>query len=354
MSAEGLGNYFSQQGTIALENIQTDPPTENGGSNVDVMFVNEAPYLRDRDAIKHPLVVGADGAGVYSIALADSPFDVPEDARVLLVDTTDGAVTARLPADGGPFDGRPLAALDAKTKFGTNAFTLDGNGKTINGAATVVLSTDDASVAVVYGGVEWGIQAAASGPSGLVAHAPTHRASGSDDLLSAPGPIGGTTPDTGAFTSIALDFNAAQPAPAVGYTQLAAGNVAPANGLTIIAPLGARLSVANGGSATADVWAAFVPETIANNAVVSIATGGHGGMLLLAVVGASGASIGLFGVANDGTTTLGGLTPAGLALTAANPGTVNVYKSAANTVGIENKTGGAVTVLRFFSQAVAV
>lgn len=341
MSAEGLGNYFAQQGTIALENIQADPPVENGGSNVDVMFVNEAPYLRDRDAIKHPLVVGADGAGVYSIALADSPFDVPEDARVLLVDTTDGPVTAKLPADGGPFDGRSLAALDAKTKFGTNAFTLDGNGKTINGAATVVLSLDDASLQIAYASVEWSILANSSG-----ATTPFDPHS--------PGPLGDVTPDTGAFTSVALDFGALAPAPNASYTQISAGNAAPANGLTITAPLGALLSLANGGSATANTWATFVPQSIANNAVATMATGGYGGFLILVVVGASGASIGLFGVANDGTTTLGGLTPAGLSLTAANPGTVNVYKSAANTVGIENKTGGAVTVLRFFSQAVAV
>ena len=52
-------------------------------------------FFRDTVGIEHPVAVGADGLGVVSIALADSPYDVQPTDRVLLVNTGDGAVTGR-------------------------------------------------------------------------------------------------------------------------------------------------------------------------------------------------------------------------------------------------------------------
>lgn len=112
-------------------------------------------YFRDADGIVHPLVVGADGAGVVTVAAAASPYAVQATDRILLVDTTAGAVTITLPSAGGPFAARPLLVLDAKRQFGTNACTISGNSNNINGAATLVLNSTDAGAQLFWATPTW-------------------------------------------------------------------------------------------------------------------------------------------------------------------------------------------------------
>lgn len=199
-----LGGDYPTLTGVSVEDTGFDPPTDYGADLIDTIYVNDTPQIRDRDGIAHPLVVGADGAGVVAVAFAASPYTVTDLDRVLAVNTTAGAVTVKLPADGGPFVGRSLIYTDAARKFGTNALTLDGNGKNINGSATLVLNIDGEAGVVVYSGTEWSVISGSGGAALPALHADTHKAGGDDDLLSAPGAIGGGTPAAGTFTSATI------------------------------------------------------------------------------------------------------------------------------------------------------
>lgn len=71
---------------------------------------------------------------------------VPENCRLVL--NLDNARTFRL--HPRPYDGQRLAVADAGANLSTNNLTLDGNGRTIEGAASKVLSTDGAALQWFY------------------------------------------------------------------------------------------------------------------------------------------------------------------------------------------------------------
>lgn len=74
---------------------------------------------------------------------------------VLIVNKTSGAATAvTLPAT--PATGQVVTVKDGKGDAATNAITISPAAGTIDGAATVVLSTNYGSVTLVYNGTEWG------------------------------------------------------------------------------------------------------------------------------------------------------------------------------------------------------
>lgn len=197
-----LGGDYPTLTGVSVQDTGFDPPTEYGADLLDTIYVNDSPQLRDRDGVKHPLVVGADGAGVVSLTFADSPYDVTELDRVLAVDSRDGDMVVTLPADGGPFTGRPLFYADARRSFSAHPLTFEGNGKNINGAASLVISEDGAAGMLLYTGSEWSVVSGDGSTSAPALHADTHKAGGSDDLLSDPGEIGGGTPDDGTFTHV--------------------------------------------------------------------------------------------------------------------------------------------------------
>jgi hypothetical protein len=178
---------------------QTVAPATDAGAYQLYDRTAFGPIVKDKSGIEHPLAEGA-GAAIRSITAAQSPYAVLETDRVLLVDTGAGAVTITLPAAGGPFPGRPLEIVDKARNFAVNNCTLDGNGNNVNAAATLVLATQDGGVKVRWRGATWERAAIAAGAMG--AHASTHRAGGADDLLSAPGAIGGGTPAAGSFTTL--------------------------------------------------------------------------------------------------------------------------------------------------------
>lgn len=64
---------------------------------------------------------------------------VPDNARLVL--NLSAAVTLTL--DPYPYEGQRLGVVDAGSNLNTYNLTLDGNGRNIEGAATLVLSTDD-------------------------------------------------------------------------------------------------------------------------------------------------------------------------------------------------------------------
>lgn len=155
---------------------QVTAPTETN----DPMIYRVASdvFFNDAAGIPHPLVESA--GGVKSLVAADSPYTVLESDRLILANTTAGAITLTLPAAGGPYLGRRLRIVDKARQFAVNNLTINGNGNNINGAATLVLSTQDGGVELVWGGTTWERDAIAAAAMG--AHAATHAVGGGDSL----------------------------------------------------------------------------------------------------------------------------------------------------------------------------
>lgn len=87
-------------------------------------------------------VVGNDLAdltigGTYDASACCSPY-IPGDARLIL--NLSGATTYSL--DPVPYEGQRLAIADAASNLATNHLTLNGNGRQIEGSASVTLSTN--------------------------------------------------------------------------------------------------------------------------------------------------------------------------------------------------------------------
>ena len=307
-------------------------------------------FLRDTLGIEHPVAVGADGLGVVSLTVAQSPYEVQPTDRVLLIDTTDGPVTAKLPADGGPFAGRPLLVLDAKTKFGTNPATLDGNGHTINGSATLVLSTDKAAASVAWDATEWSVVAGTGSASAPAPHADTHKAGGSDDLLSAPGEIGGTTP-TVLNAYVARFSNVLAPSAVAGKTQLYQN---PADTLTQLHSSGMKITdVAGVASATAHARRNFAVFSLALGATKDVTILG-GGAARISAAGATGSTGAFFTFADNGATSTGGLTFTDFA-TSDTPAKLCAYSGGAGTLRIKNNlASGTAKIVLDITEGAAV
>lgn len=124
-----------------------------------LVYVNSDGLLCFRDPTEAVTTILGGSAtvapGVTAVAAAASPYTVLATDQVLLVDTSAGAVTLTLPAAGGPQLGRTVRVVDAARTFHTAACTVDGNTKTINGSATVVLSQRDTVRTYTWGGTTW-------------------------------------------------------------------------------------------------------------------------------------------------------------------------------------------------------
>lgn len=128
-----------------------DPPTSVTAPCI--FRKGNALYLRDADGVLHPLVLGADGAGVVSVGAGSSPYQCLAQDQIILVDATAGVVTVKLVA--APYVGQQVVIVDAKRQFATNTCTIDGNGKTIRGLATLGLARRDGGVTLFYTGTDW-------------------------------------------------------------------------------------------------------------------------------------------------------------------------------------------------------
>lgn len=268
-------------------------------------------FLRDTVGIEHPVAVGADGLGVVEITFADSPYEVQATDRVLAVDSRDGDIVVTLPADGGPFTGRPLYYADAARSFSAHSLTFQGNGKNINGAASLVVSDDGASGLVMWTGSEWSIVAGDGSSAAPAAHAASHRAGAGDDLLSEPGAIGGTTAAAGTFTT--LTATASVNMPSSGLPATTAGTVKQysGNGNNIVTVAGTGDKVSE--QYTGDAGAGFtvkrlLTKSLADDASLDIAlsASSKGGWGRVLAPGPTGSVSGLFSFAADATTSLNG------------------------------------------------
>ena len=112
---------------------QVAPPTS---SDPVIYRLGNQLFFRDTEGNERPLVNSADGAGIVELEGADSPYNVLPPDTLIKADSATGAITIKLPAAGGPYDGRKLRVI----RLGANNIVLDGNGNTINGGATLTLS----------------------------------------------------------------------------------------------------------------------------------------------------------------------------------------------------------------------
>jgi len=151
-----LGNTLSgvaEAKVLTFVDQKTTPPATTG--DPAIYRVGNVMYLRSTDGTVYPLVPGANGAGIKSVTSADSPYAVQATDRTLFVDTTGGAVTLTLPAAGGPALDRTLTIVDAARNFAGASCTIDGNGKNINGASTLVLSKQDGGATIRWSSTAW-------------------------------------------------------------------------------------------------------------------------------------------------------------------------------------------------------
>ena len=110
------------------------------------------------------------------MALTRVPFDLMKDAIQwseqiasltvangdgVMANTTAGVFTVTLPLS--PSVGDRIAVRDAAGTFNTNNLTIAGNGNNIDGAATLVLSSNNDSKIIVWTGTEWKSEAASGG-----------------------------------------------------------------------------------------------------------------------------------------------------------------------------------------------
>jgi len=307
-------------------------------------------FLRDTVGIEHPVAVGADGLGVVEITFADSPYDVQETDRVLAVDSRDGDIVVTLPADGGPFTGRPLYYADAARSFSAHSLTFQGNGNNINGAASLVVGADGASGLVLWTGSEWSIVAGNGSSAAPAAHAASHRAGGSDALLAAPGVIGGTTP--AAVNTSSLYLTGSTPAADPAKVQLL--QTATLTGVQIVGGSGQRRTLeVDNASGTALVANRAYPQTIANNGTHDVAISSKGGRIQVTGVGATGSTYATASFANNGATSFNGATYTGYSTTLGTPASINIAASGGN-VRIENLSGSSVNFLIVVDQLLAV
>lgn len=323
-----------QMGTIRWVDVATEPPVTGDPM---IYRVGDLLILADAAGIHHPLVVGADGHGIVELTAADSPYEIQETDRVLLVDTTDGPVTALLPEDGGPFLGRPLAAFDAKRMFATNNFTLDGNSHNVGAAATAVLSTTGASIQVAWTDPTWEVASGAGASAPPAQHAPTHEEGGSD-------PIDGTLALQTLKASASVNLGGgANPGMENNFVKLfAALNSAGSHvGLGFVNENGAiglirALTAGGAPNFSLDV----ITASLNNSATLDYNNQGKGGLMLVALPSATGSQWGIVSFADNAATSLAGQTFTEVTATLTTPNMFNVGASGGQ-VRFENLTGGA-------------
>lgn len=227
-------------------------------------------YLQDSNGVLWPLIPGADSAGVVTVTAAMSPYAVQPSDRYLLVDTSGGPVQVNMPAS--PIGVNPIRVVDAKRSFATNNLTLNGGTHNINGAATLVVAIQDACPLVIFGGTTW-----ETNPSAVAVPFNPH----------APGPLGDTTPGTGAFTTITV------PSLAAGGTNPLSLSAGPTTGYGVaVATLTSTVAQTTAGSCLLEMADANHGGSTVSNAFYGASSGGQSDALCDGYVMTASGSIG--------------------------------------------------------------
>lgn len=222
---------------------------------------------------------------------------------------------------------------------GASAFVLAGTY-----AAKVLQNTTVTQI--IYGttAITFALASAAGAPA---AHAASHKAGGSDDLLSAPGDIGGGTPANVTSTDLYLGTSAGPPT--AGTLQLSA--TANQANLTLTAPGGSNVSIGQVPSAnTARSAKRTLSVTLADNGTYDFDNTSLGGT---AVIGSSnGNVIATIGFSTAAVPTTGGQTYSNFSTTLTTANKLNVGASGGK-LRFENKTGGPLSIVADITMFVA-
>lgn len=280
-----------------------------------------------------------------------------------------GPSTIALPAASGLSTvpgSRFLRIFDGTGDAATNNITITGTGALINGAASIVINQNWGSAALEWMGTYWYWHQGASSSGSLTAHAPTHRAGGTDDLLSAPGPIGAGTPDTISTTQLTSSVSVKSDGVLLLKSATLLGgltNYVRQTGLALATAAveqalqystGAVMTLLNASAnTTSRIGLHVFSATLANDATIDYDNGGKGGAMLVVAPAATTSSFGIVSFAQNGTTTLGG-GPAytNFSVTLTTAAKLNVGASGGK-VRFENKTGVSIDVYAFILLGVA-
>lgn len=214
---------------------------------------------------------------------------------------------------------------------GSAAYVLEGTY-----ARKLLQNTNVA--AIVYGATNITFALAGTGAA-PAAHAPSHRAGGSDDLLSEPGVFGGTTPNLVNATDLYLTTSAG--APAAGKLQLSA--TASQDYAVITGHGGQNLSIGQVPSTyTSRAAKRAVAITLANDGTYDFDNASLGGSAVIA--SASGTIVATIGFSAAAVPTTGGQTYANFSTTLGTANKLNVAASGGK-LRFENKTGGSLSVV---------
>ena len=85
----------------------------------------------------------------------NSDYTNDKNNNFIFADTSANVITVTLQAE--PILGNKVTIHDNTGSFATNNLTVNGNGKNINGNATLVLSEDNSTTRLIYNGNEWRI-----------------------------------------------------------------------------------------------------------------------------------------------------------------------------------------------------
>lgn len=309
-------------------------------------------------------VAGLLQTGARAVVTSDDLTIQDSDFTLVVQRSPAGASAITLPdaADLSDVPGsRFLRIFDGSGDASTNNITITATGALINGAASIVIDQDWGFAELEWMGTYWQWhQGAASGGS-VPLHADTHKSGASDDLLSAPGPIGDGTPDTvgattltaiiGIFSQVARLLNVSTPGAIAGAIQLFASTT---NAAGMRYANGNTTTLANlGASGAASVRLDVTSATLADNATFDYDNGGKGGLMLVFSASATGSQFGIVSFAQNATTTLsGGPAYTNFSVTLTSAGKINVGASGGK-VRIENKIGSPIDVWAFVILGVA-
>jgi len=109
-------------------------------------------FLGDRETAGDNFIGGSDHR--VPVPVSSSPFTVTKNHSLLLVDTTGGAINLELPTDSD--DGHLLIVQDSGGNAGTNNITITATGgKTINGGASVAITSNYGGLDITYDGTNY-------------------------------------------------------------------------------------------------------------------------------------------------------------------------------------------------------
>jgi hypothetical protein len=122
-------------------------------SDTIISELNDHNVLTMTGPFANPGTGGIVPATVRVITAAGGVAATGTDNVIVLKKTTGAATTVTLPAS--PVTGFELTIKDGKGDAGTNFITITPNAGTIDGAANIILSTNYASVSLLFDGSNW-------------------------------------------------------------------------------------------------------------------------------------------------------------------------------------------------------